>query len=753
MKDTYRERIKEEQKKLSPSQVFFSEGYRKLFRDLANEVAGEKLEQLLLYQSTEDGLAGWNDGKRIGINIGNLITGSFLELEQKSDSLIGILGHECGHARFTDSALRKVYVQNMLAGVWYPDAPEPENEDEEKALNEMDTCLAGKNPVVVPLLTECASYISNLLNDVYIEEKMCSLFPGSIKKGILINRRRNVEWIPPLKELLEGNSDPVSVFLKVLVQYALRGYANSWNMESCEMLDTLNEVKHFVDLSVTADSDLIRYQATNQILLKMWKYFRNLLEELKQECKEPEENEEEPPQEEEPSEAEMSQEEPSEKEPAEVDEPPEEPSQKEPPQEEPAEEKRSTHSSASRVGQTVEPLPLSKVEMTDQERFTTGIGELDRVLGGGIVPASLVLVGGDPGIGKSTLLLQVCRNLAEAHHSVLYISGEESMQQIKIRAERIGSFTDDLELFCETNLSDIASVLRKKKPRVVVIDSIQTMYSEDVNSAPGSVSQVRQATALLLQLAKSLGITIFIVGHVTKEGVVAGPRVLEHMVDTVLYFEGDRHAAYRILRGVKNRFGSTNEIGVFEMQQAGLVEVKNPSEYMLNGRPEGASGSIVTCSIEGTRPILLEIQALVCKTGFGLPRRTAAGADLNRVNLLMAVLEKRAGMPLSSCDAYVNIAGGIRMNEPAIDLGIVLAIVSSYREIAISDKTICFGEVGLSGEVRAVNMAKQRVQEAKKLGFETCILPKVSLTDEVRTDDIQLIGVSNVREAISRISG
>ena len=327
------------------------------------------------------------------------------------------------------------------------------------------------------------------------------------------------------------------------------------------------------------------------------------------------------------------------------------------------------------------------------------------------------------------------------------------MQQIKIRAERIGSFTDDLELFCETNLSDIASVLRKKKPRVVVIDSIQTMYSEDVNSAPGSVSQVRQATALLLQLAKSLGITIFIVGHVTKEGVVAGPRVLEHMVDTVLYFEGDRHAAYRILRGVKNRFGSTNEIGVFEMQQAGLVEVKNPSEYMLNGRPEGASGSIVTCSIEGTRPILLEIQALVCKTGFGLPRRTAAGADLNRVNLLMAVLEKRAGMPLSSCDAYVNIAGGIRMNEPAIDLGIVLAIVSSYREIAISDKTICFGEVGLSGEVRAVNMAKQRVQEAKKLGFETCILPKVSLTDEVRTDDIQLIGVSNVREAISRISG
>lgn len=419
--------------------------------------------------------------------------------------------------------------------------------------------------------------------------------------------------------------------------------------------------------------------------------------------------------------------------------------------EEPAEEKRSTHSSISRVGQTTEPLPLSKIEMTDQERFTTGIGELDRVLGGGIVPASLVLVGGDPGIGKSTLLLQVCRNLAESHHSVLYISGEESMQQIKIRAERIGSFTDDLELFCETDLSDIASVLRKKKPRVVVIDSIQTMYSEDVNSAPGSVSQVRQATSLLLQLAKSLGITIFIVGHVTKEGVVAGPRVLEHMVDTVLYFEGDRHAAYRILRGVKNRFGSTNEIGVFEMQQAGLVEVKNPSEYMLNGRPEGASGSIVTCSIEGTRPILLEIQALVCKTGFGLPRRTAAGADLNRVNLLMAVLEKRAGMPLSSCDAYVNIAGGIRMNEPAVDLGIVLAMISSYKDCAIPEDVICFGEVGLSGEVRAVNMEKQRVAEAKKLGFSTCILPKVSLKGLEDMKGIRLIGVENVQEAMRNI--
>ena len=396
---------------------------------------------------------------------------------------------------------------------------------------------------------------------------------------------------------------------------------------------------------------------------------------------------------------------------------------------------------------------LSEISTTEEKsRILTGISELDRVLGGGIVLGGVVLLSGEPGVGKSTMLLQLCGAISN-QHSVLYITGEESVRQVKLRAARLKVPQDNIFLAAENDVDEICGLIEKEKPDLVVIDSIQTMYSEDVNSAPGSISQVRQATALLLQLAKSLGITIFIVGHVTKEGVVAGPRVLEHMVDTVLYFEGDRHAAYRILRGVKNRFGSTNEIGVFEMQQAGLVEVKNPSEYMLNGRPEGASGSIVTCSIEGTRPILLEIQALVCKTGFGLPRRTAAGADLNRVNLLMAVLEKRAGMPLSSCDAYVNIAGGIRMNEPAIDLGIVLAIVSSYREIAISDKTICFGEVGLSGEVRAVNMAKQRVQEAKKLGFETCILPKVSLTDEVRTDDIQLIGVSNVREAISRISG
>ena len=335
--------------------------------------------------------------------------------------------------------------------------------------------------------------------------------------------------------------------------------------------------------------------------------------------------------------------------------------------------------------------------------------------------------------------------------STLYISGEESLQQIKIRADRIGQFTDSLHLLCETNLNTIRAMIEREKPQIVIIDSIQTMYSEDITSAPGSVSQVREATSAFMQIAKGVGITIFIVGHVTKEGVVAGPRVLEHMVDTVLYFEGDRHAAYRILRSVKNRFGSTNEIGVFEMGSNGLKQVLNPSEYMLSGKPEGASGSIVTCSLEGTRPILLEVQALVCRSNFGIPRRTAAGADMNRLNLLMAVLEKRNGMPMGNCDAYVNIAGGIRMTEPALDLGIVLALVSSFKDISISEKTICFGEVGLSGEVRAVNMAQQRVQEAKKLGFETCILPKVCLKNMGKTEGIQLIGVSDVREAIQAI--
>lgn len=403
-------------------------------------------------------------------------------------------------------------------------------------------------------------------------------------------------------------------------------------------------------------------------------------------------------------------------------------------------------------GTRVEPVTLSQVTADQDERISTDILELDRVLGGGIVPGSMILVGGDPGIGKSTLLLQVCQKLSAKKKRIMYISGEESLRQIKMRAARIGSFTDSLLLLCETNLDTIRNIIENKKPEIVIIDSIQTMYNEEVASAPGSVSQVRESTGVLMQIAKGLGVSVFIVGHVTKDGNVAGPRVLEHMVDTVLYFEGDRHASYRILRGVKNRFGSTNEIGVFEMRQTGLVEVENPSEYMLNGRPKGASGSIVACSMEGTRPILVEIQALICKTNFGMPRRTAAGCDYNRVNLLMAVLEKRLGLNLSICDAYVNIAGGIKMNEPAIDLGIVLAIISSYQDKAIGEKVAAFGEIGLSGEVRAVSMAEQRVQECKKLGFEKVILPKACASVVKNVKGIEICYVENLSDAIRGIN-
>ena len=384
-----------------------------------------------------------------------------------------------------------------------------------------------------------------------------------------------------------------------------------------------------------------------------------------------------------------------------------------------------------------EPVILKDISLSSDERQSCGIGELDRVLGGGIVPGSLVLVGGDPGIGKSTLLLQVCRNLSAQGVSVLYISGEESLRQIK--------------LLCETNLENIREIIERTKPDVAVVDSIQTMFHEDITSAPGSVSQVRESTNVLMQIAKGMGVSIFIVGHVTKEGNVAGPRVLEHMVDTVLYFEGDRHASYRILRAVKNRFGSTNEIGVFEMQNTGLEEVKNPSEFLLNGRPENASGSVVACSMEGTRPILVEIQALVCQSNFGIPRRTAVGTDFNRVNLLMAVLEKKAGVHLASSDAYVNIAGGMKMTEPAIDLGICLAIISSCKDIVIPDNVMVFGEIGLSGEVRAVSMAGQRVQEAKKLGFETVILPEVNRAATESIKGIRLVYVAGIRDAISYI--
>ena len=397
-----------------------------------------------------------------------------------------------------------------------------------------------------------------------------------------------------------------------------------------------------------------------------------------------------------------------------------------------------------------DPTLLSKVSGENSLRISTGIREFDRVLGGGIVEGSMVLVGGDPGIGKSTLLLQMCLLLVSQKHKVLYISGEESLQQIKIRADRLGNHGGDLMMLCETDLEAIQEVIERIKPQLVVIDSIQTMCKSDVSSAPGSVSQVRESTGVFMKIAKTLGVTVFIVGHVTKEGVVAGPRVLEHMVDTVLYFEGERPAVYRILRSVKNRFGSTNEIGVFEMGQRGLTEVLNPSQYLLDGRPEGASGSVVACLMEGTRPVMVEVQALVCRTNFNMARRTAAGMDYNRVNLLMAVIEKRLGLSLSNWDAYVNIAGGMKLNAPALDLAVVTAIISSYKDFPVDEKTIVFGEVGLAGEVRGVSMAAQCVQEAKKLGFRRCILPKVNMTG-VDKDEIELTGISNLRELMDKL--
>lgn len=398
-------------------------------------------------------------------------------------------------------------------------------------------------------------------------------------------------------------------------------------------------------------------------------------------------------------------------------------------------------------GTKAEPESLSNVKAQESERMLTGIHELDRVLGGGIVHGSLVLVGGDPGIGKSTLLLQMCKQLVDKHCKVLYISGEESLQQIKMRADRLGAFQGELLLLSETSLDLIEEVIERVKPEILVIDSIQTMYKEEIGASPGSVSQVRETTATLMRIAKGLGISIFIIGHVTKEGVVAGPRVLEHMVDTVLYFEGDNTVSYRILRAVKNRFGSTNEIGVFEMRNIGLCEVNNPSEYMLKGKPEDEPGSVIAASMEGTRTMLVEVQALICQTNFNMSRRTAAGTDYNRVNLLMAVIEKRLGVQMSFCDAYINVAGGMKINEPALDLAIVLAILSSYKNKAVGNRTIAFGEVGLTGEVRAVNMAEQRVMDAAKMGYEICILPFVN-QENIKTKDIKLIGVKNIRELI-----
>ncbi len=400
------------------------------------------------------------------------------------------------------------------------------------------------------------------------------------------------------------------------------------------------------------------------------------------------------------------------------------------------------------------PVSVSEIDTADGERFSTGFSEFNRVLGGGIVRGSLILMGGDPGIGKSTLILQVCASIASDSKSknVLYISGEESLKQIKLRADRIGKCPDSLKILCETDIDTIMDTVISLKPDIIVIDSIQTMYSSGADSAPGSPAQVRECTMALMRLAKEESVSVIVIGHVTKEGVVAGPRLLEHMVDTVLYLEGEKNASYRILRGVKNRFGATNEIGVFEMSGGGLAQVLNPSAHLLNGRAEDAKGSVITCLMEGTRPIMMEVQALVTRSDFGIPRRTASGTDYNRVNLLMAVMEKRSGLRLSGFDAYVNIAGGMKAVEPAIDLAIVMALAGSYKNKELPAATVCFGEVGLSGEVRGVTGIKERISEAEKLNFEACIIPEVCLKEaDINNKKIKIIGVKNIKEAIDML--
>lgn len=398
------------------------------------------------------------------------------------------------------------------------------------------------------------------------------------------------------------------------------------------------------------------------------------------------------------------------------------------------------------------PVPVTEVIISEEERYGTGLQELDRVLGGGLVPGSLVLVGGDPGIGKSTLLLQAAAAIAGGVGKVLYVSGEESAKQIKMRAERIGALQPNLLLMAETDMAVIERIIKETAPKAVILDSIQTVYRPEVTSAPGSVSQVRECTAILMRVAKGAAIPIFVVGHVTKEGTLAGPRVLEHMVDTVLYFEGDRHQAYRILRTVKNRFGSTNELGIFEMRGAGLSEVSNPSELFINQRAAAVAGSAIVASLEGTRPLLVEIQALVCPSGFGTPRRMSSGVDFNRVALIMAVLERRVGLRLSTYDAYVSAVGGVKLDEPAADLAIALAIASSFREYPLQERLVLFGEVGLTGEIRPVSGMDKRLQEAQKLGFSTCIGPILDKQmDSVGI--IKYIGVSSLNEAVEAALG
>ena len=398
----------------------------------------------------------------------------------------------------------------------------------------------------------------------------------------------------------------------------------------------------------------------------------------------------------------------------------------------------------------IKPATISEIDITEDNRITTNIEELDRVLGGGLVQGSMVLVGGDPGIGKSTLLLQVCKQLSDKGHSLLYVSGEESLRQIKMRAQRIGTFTDKMKLLCETNLETIKAIIENEKPEAVIIDSIQTMYNEEVSSAPGSVSQVRESTGVLMKIAKGMGISMFIVGHVTKEGVVAGPRMLEHMVDTVIYFEGDRYKSYRLLRCMKNRFGTTNEVGVFNMCDDGLHEISNPSELFLNERTQNNTpGSVIIATNEGTRPLLIEIQALVGTTSYPSPRRVSNGIDYNRLLQILAVLEKRIGLNLSKQDVYVNVIGGLEIDEPAADLGVALAVATCARDVCVSPDTVIVGEIGLSGEIRAINNLDKRIKESEKLGFKKIIVPHTNTLKKEEFKNINIVQVKRLMDAIT----
>ncbi len=396
------------------------------------------------------------------------------------------------------------------------------------------------------------------------------------------------------------------------------------------------------------------------------------------------------------------------------------------------------------------PQLIDDVETTQELRFETGMGELDRVLGGGAVQGSLVLVGGAPGIGKSTLMLQICDHLCR-FSKVLYVSGEESPRQIKLRAERLHVHGENLHLLAETNLEDILAAADELKPDILIVDSIQTMYNGDLSTSPGSVGQVKECTMALMQLAKGQGVTVFVIGHINKEGSIAGPKVLEHMVDCVLHFEGEEHMAYRILRAAKNRFGATNEIGVFEMRESGLEEIQNPSEMLLAGRPEDTPGTCVACAMEGVRPILAEVQALLTPTAFGNPRRTSNGFDYNRAVLLLAVLEKRGGLLVGNCDAYINVIGGLNLNEPAADLAMVIALASSFRDKPVPTDLAAIGEVGLTGELRSVSSLSQRLSEVRRLGFTKCLIPKSNLDKTVPPEGLQIIPVKNIREALAAI--